>query len=496
MAIRRALLLASAERYIAMSVNLATTVMIARLLRPEEFGLAVLGLSIWTFAEGLRELGITSYLVQQPELTIAKIRTSFTIVLMLTLIMAGPIVLAAPFIARFYGAPELENYFYVIAVCFFVGPFVQPIHALWRREMAFATIASLSALTTTLNAGVTIFLAYLGFSFMSFAWASLVSTTTGLLLYLFLWRDLSIFRFSLSEWRGVVSFGVYDCGATALYRLWDTFPYLMLGRILGAGAVGLYQRATMLCNLPERLLLAGMVPVVLPAFSDRVRRGQSLKEGYLRGIEYITAVLWPALLILVILAHPIVSLLLGPQWSEVAPLVQVMAGAMLFWFQMDLTAPILMAAGAVRHSFLLALITVPFSICTQSLAAPYGLYAVALTMFINVPVFVLVGVFLVRLHVPFHLHELAASMRKSAVVALLSAVGPLAIRLWAGASRDISIAAAVIALVLSAVGWVAGLWLTGHPFLSEALRARDALVRSPIGLYVVGTKWYKRHQSG
>ena len=492
MAVRLAFLLVSAERYIGMVVNLATTVIVARLLRPDEFGLAFLGMSIWAVAEVVREAGITTYLVQQPRLTTAKVRTSFTIMLLLTLILAGCITLAASYIARFYAAPELQYYFYVIALCFLVGPFHQPIYAMWRREMAFATIASIGVLTTTLNAAATILLAYLGFSFMSFAWASVISATTGLLLYLLLWRDLSIYRFSLEDWREVVAFGGYDCAASVLYRVGEMLPYLILGRVLGAGAVGLYQRATTLCTLPERTLLAGMIPVLLPAFAERARKGQSLKQGYLRGIEYVTAVLWPALLALVILAYPIVALLLGSQWTEVAPLVQIMAAAMLLWFQTNLTGPTLIAAGAIRHTFRLALITVSFSVGAQLLAAPYGLHAVALTMFVTVPVFVLVSVYLVRTHVQIELREIAASMSKSAVVAGLSAIGPIVVALKAGATSDITMAGAAVAVALSATGWIGGMWLTNHPLLNEIFRAMDGLARSPIGAYLPAGKWYRR----
>ncbi len=217
MSVRLAFLLVSVERYIAVAVNLATIAITARLLRPDEVGLAFLGLSVWTVADAIREAGITAYLVQQPQLTTAKVRTSFTIMLLLTLTLVGLITLASPFIARFYGAPEIEHYFYVMAFSFCVGPFFIPIQALWRREMAFATIAAVGVATTTLNAATIILLAYLGFSFMSFAWAAVISAAAGLLLYQFIYRDLSIFRFSLSDWREVVSFGGYDCAASLVY---------------------------------------------------------------------------------------------------------------------------------------------------------------------------------------------------------------------------------------------------------------------------------------
>lgn len=126
------------------------------------------------------------------------------------------------------------------------------------------------------------------------------------------------------------------------------------------------------------------------------------------------------------------------------------------------------------------------------LAAPYGLHAVALTMFVTVPVFVLVSVYLVRTHVQIELREIAASMSKSAVVAGLSAIGPIVVALKAGATSDITVAGAAVAVALSATGWIGGLWLTNHPLLNEIFRAMDGLARSPIGAYLAAGKWYRR----
>src|SRR5262245_24317500 len=115
--IRRALLLASADRYVAMAINMAVVVILARLLNPSEYGLSVLGSAILAIAEAIRDFGGSSYLVQQKELTLEKIRTAFTITLLLTLALAGAMgAMAAP-IAAFYASPGLENYLYLVALC-------------------------------------------------------------------------------------------------------------------------------------------------------------------------------------------------------------------------------------------------------------------------------------------------------------------------------------------------------------------------------------------
>ena len=72
-----------------------------------------------------------------------------------------------------------------------------------------------------------------------------------------------------------------------------------------------------------------------------IRQGNDLKRAYLQALSHITVVHWPALLLLAVLAQPIVMVLMGQQWTQIVPLVQIISIACLFWFPMVLTPAIL-----------------------------------------------------------------------------------------------------------------------------------------------------------
>ena len=119
----------------------------------------------------------------------------------------------------------------------------------------------------------------------------------------------------------------------------------MLGRILSLDAAAYFSRGVMLCQLPDKLYLQGVVSVILPAFSAHIREGRTLREPYLRAIALITGIQWPALVVLALLAHPAVQILFGSQWYGVVPLVQVMAIAAMFSFSFELNYPVLVSTG-------------------------------------------------------------------------------------------------------------------------------------------------------
>ncbi len=96
------------------------------------------------------------YLVQQRELTAAKIGTIFTVNLITTLVVAGLVIAVSVPLARLYGMAALEHYIYVMVMAYSTGPFVYPIFGLLCRGMAFQKIAAIDVLTALLNAAVTI----------------------------------------------------------------------------------------------------------------------------------------------------------------------------------------------------------------------------------------------------------------------------------------------------------------------------------------------------
>ncbi len=85
--------------------------------------------------------------------------------------------------------------------------------------------------------------------------------------------------------------------------------------------------------------MLALAPWRCPAFSQQVRGGQALKASYVKVLGLITAAQWPALVMLVLLADPIVRVLLGPQWQGVVPVLQILSGALLFSFPAGAALP-------------------------------------------------------------------------------------------------------------------------------------------------------------
>lgn len=475
MQVRRSILLSSADRFFGTFVKFATLIVTARLLTPTEIGVAVLGMAVLGLASAIREFGGSSYIIQVNDPTPRRVQTVFTIQMMFTLPLAALTALAAEPVARFYDTPGLREFLWVTAACFMFGPFTTPIYALLGRRMAFGALAVLNVVNSSTYGIATVGLVLLGFSYMSFAWATLLAAALTLALSLFWHPKFAIFRATFEDWREVCAFGFADSMRNTMYFLLDNVPLLAFGRTLSAEAVGLYQRAVALAALPTTVLLAGLAPVLLPAFANDARENRALKNSYLNSLGLTTALLWPATIWIIILAKPIVLVLLGDQWLAMVPLVQIIGAAYLIWFPVYVTNPILIAAGGIRDTLTLTLLTIPVMVAIQSVASMWGLQAAVWSLFVTIPWYVFFAVWMVKRRIPFAWGELGAVLGRSATAALLSAIAPLLVVMLLGGPYGVGIAGGVFAGMLGVASWFVALGVTRHPMGDEVRRVFSGL---------------------
>lgn len=467
--VRRSVLFSASEKYATQILTISTTIIMARVLSPAETGLYLTAYSVIMLADGFRDFGVGSYLVQATTLDRREVRTAFTVTLLLSLGIAMLIALGAGSIAAFYGDAALGSLLLVASLAFVIAPFGTPIGALLRRDMSFRALAGVNTATAAISAAVTIVLGLLGFGASSYVWAYVASALAAVVLMFAVRPDAWVYVPCLASWRRLLSFGMVSAAAAVVNIAYDVLPRLALGKILGFGAVGLYGRALSVCQLPERTIISALQPVVLPAMAAHARTGRSLKEGYLRGHNLVSAFQWPALVVLGLLAEPVVRILLGQQWLEAAPLVRIMAFASMALAPAFMTYPVLVATGRIGDTLRASIISLPPSFAILLLAAPHGTLAVASSLLLIAPIQMAVALFFIRRAIGLRWAELAAASWQSAVVTAAAAAPPALAVLFAADGFSLGWGATALSLAGAGAGWFAALIATRHPLREEVL---------------------------
>lgn len=492
--IRRVVLYSAIERYATVAINLVAMAAIARLLSPDQIGIFLVGAAFVIMTETMRDFGIAGYLVQVPALTPDTVPTAFTALLILSALFGTALFALAGPVADAYHDERLAPVLRIAAAAFVFAPVVGPILGLLRRRLAFDKLMFIGTTGALANLVVSVTLAWNGHGYLSLAWGAFASAAATALAALALRPQPGIYGISLREWRSVFRFGWYSTTAALLGTLYQQLPQFVLGRTLGFQAVGLVNRTLMICQLPEKTLISAVQPVILPALSAHARGGGDLERAYLLGLAFITAVYWPFLICLALLADPVVLILLGADWMAVAPLVRIVAVAWLALFPVYLTYPMLVSMGRIKDVLTIGLITLPPSAALFVAASPISIEAVAATTFVTAPLQAFVALRFILRHVRFGWTDIATATRDSLTVAAYTAIAPAIAVAWLG--FGLSIPAALAAAAGAGIGWLIGLVVTAHPLLREIPQAeavarwleaqsavsRDAVARTMRGL--------------
>lgn len=488
--LRLSLLFSAIDRYINQILLVVTTAIMARILTPAETGLFLMANTLIMLADSLRSFGIGPFIVQHHTLSRTALRSAFTLTMLISLGMCALILGTAEAVGRYYDQPALAGLLRIAAVGFLAGPFGGPSMALLQRDLAFGRLAVVNTAAVVASATVTIWLGLSGIGAASYVWGYVALGVVSATLAFAMRPEPWVFRPSLREVGGFFSFGAVSSSVAFVNLASEFLPRLVFGKLLGFDAVGLYARAVTICQLPNRAIVQALQPVVLPAMAAHRRNGGHLGEVYLRSHAIMSAIQWPALLMLALLAGPAVRVLLGPQWDAVPPLARVIALGTMALAPDFMSYPVLVATGRIRDTLLTSLISLPPSVAITITAAHFGLWAVAASLLVVAPWQMLVSLVVVRRAIDLRWRDLVKASRASVVLALGTGVGPLGILLlFSPDGYSLGVYPTLAAVALGAAGWLTALRLVRHPIGPEIVdtgRAIAAMVARTAGRRAFG----------
>ncbi|QPF86540.1 oligosaccharide flippase family protein [Bradyrhizobium genosp. L] len=472
----RSILLSAIDRYGSLLFFVVSTAILARLLTPAEFGIYAVANALTTIVStSFQEFGGSNYLLQKPSLSEQSIRTAFTVIFGISAVFTATIFLLRGEVASFFSQDGLQTALAVSCFNFLLSPFSLTIAALLRRDLSFGALTRSNLVGSFTTAATSIGLAARGYSFMAPVIgiiAGNIATTTSLLLTR---GDMRIFRPSLSGFRDVLHFGAYSSAGALINVVYNLSPSLILARVLDFTSVGIYSRAVSMTQVFDRLILQVTTPVVGPAIFAHARAGGDLRRPFLRTIELITALQWPFLAFLALLAGPIILVWLGPSWTDVAPLIRLLCIASMALFSATLIYPTLVAVGRIKDGLLASVISLPPSLLVVFIASFHGVNAVAASTLLTFPFQAAVANYLVARQIGLKPWDFARALWKSAAVTICSTVAAAGGMALAEAGHCTAPVVVGISAALCAVAWIASLLVSRHPLLEHTKSLTNAL---------------------
>ena len=310
-------------KFVDRGIGLASTVVLARLLAPSDFGLVAIAMMLIAALQLLVAFSFDVHLIQNPNAGRDQFDTAWTFTLLFSLMCALVLAALAYPVSLFYREPRLEFVIYTLAFGYLAQGFSNIGPVIFRREMRFDRDFAFMLGKRLAPIMVTIPIAWWQRSY----WALVIGQLTGTLASVWLSYYISDYRprftlkaraelFHSSKWLVLNNMFAFLNGRAAEF---------VVGKFAGVGGLGVYTISSEISLLPTTELVAPINRAAFPGYARLANDIDQLRNSFLGVISMIALFALPAGIGIVVVADLLVPAALGWKWLAAIPLIQVLA---------------------------------------------------------------------------------------------------------------------------------------------------------------------------
>jgi len=330
-------------RIINRSLGLIRTIILARLLAPSDFGLLGIAMLAISTLETFSQTGFQAALIQKKENVESYLDTAWTVSAIRGVILFLILFLSAPLVAKFFNSPQATLVIKVIAVSTLLSGFRNIGILFFQKELEFNKQFIYQLLATLVDVTIAITLAFILRSVWALVWGGLAANFVRLFMSYILHPYRPHVRLDKGEFKELFGFGRWVLGSSILIFLVTQGDDIFVGKMLGVTALGFYQMAYLISNLPATEITHVISQVTFPAYSKMQNDVKRLREAYLDVLQLTAFISIPLAGGIFILAPEFTQIFLGEKWMPMVPAMQVLVLAGLVRSIQATTGPIFLA---------------------------------------------------------------------------------------------------------------------------------------------------------
>ncbi len=360
-------------RFTVRIMGFVSTLILARLLVPEDFGLIALSMSIFEILETVSAFGLENALINNQKATRRHYDTAWTINLIRGFVIAALLFMASGGIASLANEPRLEDLLKVVAIIsvleFGVNITVVDFRKNFQfhKDFIFFVLPKFTAVVTTLSLALT---------WRSY-WALIVGITASRIMAFLLSYIMTNYycRFRLKGWQEFLSFSFWLTLSNVVRAIATRLDNFILVRLINTQSVGYFTVGKELATLPSTELIQPILRALYPGFAKVYAETGEIKSPHLESTAIQASVILPLGIGVALLAEDFVHILLGSQWTAVPPIVSMLAITTAIGVLGANVVPLFMAVGRTKILFYRSLIY----LAVQPTIFFYGTYKYGLT---------------------------------------------------------------------------------------------------------------------
>lgn len=339
----------AASKIVVNILALFSTLLLARYLSPDDFGVASLAFSILAIIGALTELTLGSALIHHKNPTDDHFHTAWTLNLCRAVIVGLILAVAAPISASIYKEPRLTNIMLALAFSVAMSGFNNPKTILFLRDLVFWQdfLISVAQKLAGFIAGALIAIVYQ--SYWALVAGMIASQIVGIVVsYVVIpFKPKFVFLYT----KELLSFSVWLMLGQVINTLNNRLDFLLIGGALGRPALGYYTVGDNLASMPTRELIAPLQFTLFPGFSKIKHDIDRLKQAYKSAQGLISALALPVGFGFALIAHPLVLLWMGSKWLPSVIVIQILSCIFAIQTLSSSVHPLAMAQGKTKLLF-------------------------------------------------------------------------------------------------------------------------------------------------
>jgi O-antigen/teichoic acid export membrane protein len=313
-----------ALRIINRGLGFVRTIILARLLIPEDFGLLGIAMLAISTLETFSQTGFHAALIQKKENIKSYLDTAWTVSAVRGIALFLILFLLAPVIASFFNSPKATLVIRVIAISTLLSGWRNIGIVFFRKELEFNKQFFYEFSATLVDLTVAISLAFTLRNVWALVWGGLAANLTRLFMSYVLHAYRPKLRLQKEEFHELFGFGKWILGSSIIIFLIIQGDDIFVGKILGVTALGLYQMAYLISNLPATEITHAISQVTFPAYSKLQDNLSKLREAYLRVLQIAAFLSFPTAGLIFVLAPDFTIIFLGEKWTPMVPIMQTL----------------------------------------------------------------------------------------------------------------------------------------------------------------------------
>ena len=375
-------------KWMVQALSWASTLIVARLLSPDDFGLVAIAMVYLGFVQLVSEFGLTAAVITDRDLKSHQIAQFNSMSVLLGVAgLCVSLVVATP-LADFFSAQEVRVIIFVASASFVVAGLQMVPNALLQKELRFKLLALIDVAKAVAQIICTLVLALLGFQYWALVLGNLLGIVVGTVLTLmnrshsFAWpRPRQIHSALAFSWHVFVS--------RLSWYLVSNADFFVVGRVLGKTALGFYSLGWTLATIPVEKITAVVSRVTYPIFASIQTDRAALCRYLLTLTELLSLVIFPVAFGMALVAQDFVILLLGQKWEgAVAPLVILAVSTAVRGID-PLLPQIMFVIGGARLGMIVGMVSVALLPASFYLASRWGLVGIAMVWIVVYPLLLL-----------------------------------------------------------------------------------------------------------